>query len=154
MAQIQIVSGGSQPVFATDTLNGPQLSANVAYAPAGVPTNFAGPKLDFFGMTLGGGDAASTQAGVNGAVQTLLQTIQQYSVVAMYQVDATASTNNFSVATFPTGAFNTAQDGTDNSTTTLAALVSGIGTVNGYNFAGTTVTNVGFRLASTATAPC
>ena len=45
MAFITPVSGGSQPVFATDVLNGPiAQDANIA---AQGPTNFQGPKLDF-----------------------------------------------------------------------------------------------------------
>lgn len=150
MAQIPLVSGGSQPVFATDTLNGPQLAATTTYTPAGVPTNFMGPKLDFFGCDLGADP--SGQCGVNGAIQTLLQTIQIYTTVAIYQVAATANATNFSVATYPTGAFNTDTSGGDNSAANLQALIRAIGTVNGYNFTGATVTNVGFRLATTATA--
>ena len=149
MASLTITSGGSQPVFATDTLNGPQLAATAAYTPAGVPTNFMGPKLDFFGCDLGANPA--TQAQVNGMLQTLLQTIQISATVAIYQVAATANATNFSVATYPTGAFNTATDGTDNSAATLQALIQGLGTVNGYDLSGATVTNVGFRLASSAT---
>jgi hypothetical protein len=149
MPALTITSGGSQPVFATDTLNGPQLAATTTYTPAGTPTNFMGPKLDFFGMDLGADP--STEAEVNGMLQTLLQSIQQTATVAIYQVAATANVTNFSVATFPTGAFNTATDGTDNSAATLQAQIRALGTVAGYNLAGATVTNVGFRLASTAT---
>ena len=149
MASLTITSGGSQPVFATDVLNGPQLSATAAYTPAGVPTNFMGPKLDFFGCDLG--LDPSTEANVNGMLQTLLQTIQINATVAIYQVAATANKTNYSVSTFPTGAFNTATDGTDNSAATLQALIQGLGTVSGYDLSGATVTNVGFRLASTAT---
>jgi hypothetical protein len=149
MPALTITSGGSQPVFATDTLNGPQLAATTTYTPAGTPTNFMGPKLDFFGCDLGADP--STEAEVNGMLQTLLQSIQQTATVAIYQVAATANVTNFSVATFPTGAFNTATDGTDNSAATLQAQIRALGTVAGYNLAGATVTNVGFRLASTAT---
>ena len=46
MPALTITSGGSQPVFATDTLNGPQLAATTTYTPAGTPTNFMGPALD------------------------------------------------------------------------------------------------------------
>jgi hypothetical protein len=146
MASLTITSGGSQPVFATDTLNGPQLAATAAYTPAGTPTNFMGPKLDFFGCDLGADP--STEAEVNGMLQTLLQSIQQTATVAIYQVAATGNATNFSVATYPTGAFNTATDGTDNSAATLQAQIRALGTVAGYNLAGATVTNVGFRLAS------
>jgi hypothetical protein len=149
MASIPITSGGSQPVFATDTLNGPQLAATTTYTPAGTPTNFMGPKLDFFGCDLGADP--STEAEVNGMLQTLLQTIQQTATVAIYQVAATANVTNFSVATYPTGAFNTATDGSNNSAATLQAIIQGLGTVAGYNLSGATVTNVGFRLASSAT---
>ena len=149
MPALTITSGGSQPVFATDTLNGPQLAATTTYTPAGVPTNFMGPKLDFFGCDLGADP--STEAEVNGMLQTLLQSIQQTATVAIYQVAATANVTNFSVATYPTGAFNTATDGSDNSAATLQAQIRALGTVAGYNLAGATVTNVGFRLASTAT---
>ena len=150
MASLTRVSGGSQPVFATDVLNGPQLAATTAYTPAGVPTNFMGPKLDFFGCDLGADP--SGQANVNGMLQTLLQTIQQTATVAIYQVAATANATNFSVATYPAGAFNTAVDGTDNSAATLQGIIQGLGAnVNGYNLTGATVTNVGFRLATTAT---
>lgn len=149
MASLTITSGGSQPVFATDTLNGPQLAATATYTPANTPTNFMGPKLDFFGMDLGADP--SGEADVNGMLQTLLQTIQQTATVAIYQVQATANVTNFSVATYPTGAFNTATDGSDNSAATLQAIIQALGTVSGYNLGGATVTNVGFRLASTAT---
>jgi hypothetical protein len=108
-----------------------------------------GPKLDFFGCDLGADP--STEAEVNGMLQTLLQTIQQTATVAIYQVAATSNVTNFSVATYPTGAFNTATDGSNNSAATLQAIIQGLGTVAGYNLGGATVTNVGFRLASTAT---
>jgi len=74
MAALTITSGGSQPVFATDTLNGPQLASTTTYTPAGTPTNFMGPALDFFGCDLGADP--STEAEVNGMLQTLLQSIQ------------------------------------------------------------------------------
>jgi hypothetical protein len=149
MPALTITSGGSQPVFATDTLNGPQLAATTTYTPAGTPTNFMGPKLDFFGCDLGADP--SGEAEVNGMLQTLLQTIQQTATVAIYQVAATGNATNFSVATYPTGAFNTATDGSNNSAATLQAIIQGLGTVAGYNLGSATVTNVGFRLASSAT---
>lgn len=160
MAQLPIVSGGAQPVFTSDQRFGPQLAANVAYSPAGVPTNFMGPHLDFFGMNLSGGNANPfTQAQVQGGISLVLQTLQEVSTIAIYQVANTTNNTNFSFASYPQGAFNTAQDGTDNSATNIAALVSGLGNVsfqNGssFDFSGSTCYNVGFRLASTATAAC
>ena len=144
MASIPLVSGGSQPVFAIDTLNGPQLAANVTYAPAGTPTNFAGPAYDFFGVDLGADPSA--QAGVNGALQTILQTIQQTATIAIYQVAATGNATNLSLAIYPVGAY------TD---VTLQAAIRSLGSNvagTGYSVAAANVTNVGFRLATTATA--
>ena len=143
MASIPLVSGGSQPVFAIDTLNGPQLAANVTYTPAGTPTNFAGPAYDFFGVDLGADP--STQAGVNGALQTILQTIQQTCTVAIYQVAATGNATNLSLAIYPVGAY------TD---VTLQAAIRSLGSNvagTGYSVAAANVTNFGFRLATTAT---
>ena len=143
MASIPLVSGGSQPVFATDTLNGAQLAANTTYAPAGTPTNFMGPKLDFFGVDLGADPSA--QAGVNGAIQTILQTIQQTATIAIYQVAATGNATNLSLAVYPTAAYTAA---------TLQAAIQALGSNvsgTGYDASGATVTNVGFRLATTAT---
>lgn len=143
MASIPLVSGGSQPVFATDVLNGPQLAANATYAPAGTPTNFMGPKLDFFGVDLGADP--SGQAGVNGAIQTILQTIQQTATIAIYQVAATGNATNLSLALYPTAAYtaNTLQ-------ATIRALGSNVAGT-GYSVAAADVTDVGFRLATTAT---
>jgi hypothetical protein len=143
MASIPLVSGGSQPVFAIDTLNGPQLAANTTYTPVGTPTNFMGPALDFFGIDLGADPSA--QAGVNGAIQYVLQNIQQTSTVAIYQVAATANVTNMSVALYPLGAYTAAT--LQASIRSLGANVGG----TGYDATGATVTNVGFRLASTAT---
>jgi len=134
MASIPLVSGGSQPVFATDVLNGSQLSSTAAYTPAGTPTNFMGPKLDFF--LVSGVTGIQNQAQVGGAIQTVLQTVQQTSTVAIYQVD----TNLLSLAVFPTGAYTAA---------TLQASIVALGAnVNGANCANATVTNVGFKLAA------
>jgi hypothetical protein len=66
----------------------------------------------------------------------------------MYQVDNTNNTVDFSVAIYPTAAYTAA---------TLQAAIQGLGniynsTAGTYcNVAAATVTNVGFRLASTAT---
>jgi hypothetical protein len=145
MAQIPLVSGGSQPVFAIDTLNGPQLAANVAYTPAGTPVMIMGPKLDFFGVG-NCPSSISNQAEVNGAIQQILQQIQLTSTVAFYQ----AGNTQISLAVYPTGAYTAA---------TLQAAIRGLGniqvsaagTVTGYNVSTVNVTNVGFDLSATAT---
>ena len=102
MAYITKVSGGSQPVFATDVLNGNVApSANIA---AQGPVQVAGPKLDFFSVVANA--SVASQGGVNGYVANVLQAIQQTSTVSMYQVAADAVTMSFAV--YPTGAYTTA----------------------------------------------
>ena len=100
MAYITPVSGGSQPVFATDVLNGPVAqNANIS---AQGPVNLAGPKLDFFSIVANA--ALTTSAGgVNQYVANVLQAVQQTCTVAMYQVGPTTGKINFAI--FPTGAF-------------------------------------------------
>lgn len=99
MPSITKVSGGSQPVFATDVLNGPVAqTANIA---AQGPFNPAGPKLDFFSVTANA--SLATQGGVNGYVANVLQAIQQTATVAIAQVGPNPAVLN--VAVYPTGAF-------------------------------------------------
>lgn len=102
MAYITPVSGGSQPVFATDVLNGPiAQTANIA---AQGPTNFAGPKLDFFSVTANA--SVANEGGVNEYVANVIQAVQQTATVAIFQVGPTNTVMNFAV--YPTGAFTTA----------------------------------------------
>ena len=105
MAYITVVSGGSQPVFATDVLNGNLAqSANLANATV---TNFQGPKLDFYGLTANAaltGNIGGPATAANGFIANTLQAIQQTSTVAMYQVNPTANTV-LNIAVFPTGGY-------------------------------------------------
>ena len=103
MAYIIPVSGGSQPVFAIDELNGPiAQTANIA---AQGPVQPQGPKLDFFSVTANA--SVANEGGVNEYVANVLQAIQQTATVAMYQVGPNPAVIN--VAVYPTGAFaNTA----------------------------------------------
>jgi hypothetical protein len=131
MAYITKVSGGSQPVFATDVLNGPVAqTANIA---AQGPFNPAGPKLDFFSITANA--SLATQGGVNGYVANVLQAVQQTATVAIAQVGPNPAVINFAV--FPVGAYTTA--------TFVAAVQTANGTVgcDTANVAGSaTFTNV------------
>ena len=106
MAYITVVSGGAQPVFATDVLNGtPAQSANLANAAV---TNFQGPKLDFF--TVVANAALTAQGGIasgSNFVANVLQAIQQTSTVAMYQVGG-AQNANIAMALYPVAAYDTA----------------------------------------------
>jgi hypothetical protein len=148
MAQIPLVSGGSQPVFAIDTLNGTQLSANVAYTPAGTPTNFAGPALEFY--QIGNLVGIQNQAQVNGAVQQINQALQQFCTIAIEQVN----TNSISVATYPVGAFG---GNASVSATAVNAIVVGLGNIQitnggvttGFSTTGAATTNLGFKLSAT-----
>jgi len=102
MAYITKVSGGSQPVFATDVLNGnvaPTAAMNVQG-----PIQVAGPKLDFFSITANGN--VSLQGSVNGYVANVLQAVQQTATVSMYQVAANGTTISFGV--YPAGAYTSA----------------------------------------------
>ena len=111
MAYITKVSGGSQPVFATDVLNGSiAQTANIA---AQGPFNPAGPKLDFFSVTANA--SLATQGGVNGYVANVIQAVQSGAgitnggaggTVAFYQVGPGTGTINLAI--YPTGAYTTA----------------------------------------------
>lgn len=125
MAFITVVSGGSQPVFATDVLN--PVAANATTS--GTAVNFAGPKLDFFGVVAN--TTVAGQQNVSQYVANVIQGIQQTATVAMYQVDGTT----LSFGVFPTGAFA-------NTATFLAAA-----NVPYTGFQLNTCTNVGFKLA-------
>jgi hypothetical protein len=132
MAYITPVSGGAQPVFATDVLN--PVAANASTA--ATPVNFAGPKLDFFRAV-----ANTTVAGqqdVNEYVSNVIQAIQQTATVAMYQVDGTI----LSFATFPTGAFANASTNTSAATFLAAANI----TYTGFQL--DSATSIGFKLAA------
>ena len=137
MAGFTRTHGDAQPVFAMDVQNGPVASDTAAN---GTTTNFIGPAMDFFGFDLGA--APTTQLGVDEMVAQVMVSIEQLSTVMMYSVQATSNTTNMSVAVYPVGAYTAA---------TLQTQIRALGTVNGYDLSGATVTNVGFRLASTAT---
>ena len=137
MAGFTRTHGDAQPVFAMDVQNGPVAPSTAA---DGTTTNFIGPAFDFFGFDLGA--APTTQLGVDEMVAQVMVSIEQLSTVMMYAVQATANTTNMSVAVYPVGAYTAAA---------LQAQVRALGTVNGYDLSGAVVTNVGFRLASTAT---
>jgi hypothetical protein len=137
MAQFTRTHGDAQPVFAMDVQNGPVAPDTAAN---GTTTNFIGPAMDFFGFDLGA--APTTQLGVDEMVAQVMVSIEQLATVMMYSVAATSNVTNMSVAVYPVGAYTAA---------TLQTQIRALGTVNGYDLSGATVTNVGFRLASTAT---
>jgi len=122
MAYITIVSGGAQPVFATDVLNGNVApTANLA---AQSVTNFQGPKLDFFSLFANSALTASGAGNANGYISNTLTAIQQTTTVAMYQVTPLASANTLNLALYPTGAANVA---------TVLAAAQGANATGGLN---------------------
>ena len=122
MAYITIVSGGAQPVFATDVLNGNVApTANLA---AQTVTNFQGPKLDFFSLFANSALTASGAGNANGFISNTLTSIQQTTTVAMYQVTPLASANTLNLALYPTGAANVA---------TVLAAAQGANATGGLN---------------------
>ena len=137
MAGFTRTHGDAQPVFAIDVQNGPVAPSTNA---DGTTTNFIGPAMDFFGFDLGA--APTAQLGVDEMVAQVLVSIEQLATVMIYSVSATANVTNMSVAVYPVGAYTAAA---------LQTQIRALGTVNGYDLSGATVTNVGFRLASTAT---
>lgn len=120
--------GDVKPVFAIDTLNGSGSETT------GVPVQIAGPKLDFFSIDLGGD--ASAQMEIGGAVEAVIKTLTQLSVVHFYQVDG----DKLSIATYPVGAWN-GETGRN-----LQDAIQELGTVNGYNLGSAQVQNWGFQL--------
>ena len=137
MAYITPVSGGSQPVFATDVLNPVAAGASTA----ATPVNFQGPKLDFFRVN--SNVSMATQQDVNEYVQQILQAVQQTATVAMYQVDGQA----LSIATFPAGAFGNinATNATQEADPAIFLAAANV-TYAGYQL--DTCTSIGFKLAS------
>ena len=132
MAYITKVSGGAQPVFATDVLNPVAPGASTA----ATPVNFQGPKLDFYRAVAN--TSVATQQDVNEYVSNVIQAIQQTATVAMYQVDGTV----LSFGIFPTGAFANATTNTSAATFLAAANV----TYTGYQL--NSCTSIGFKLAT------
>ena len=136
MAYITPVSGGAQPVFATDVRNPVAAGASTA----ATPVNFAGPKLDFYQVI-----ANTTVAGqqdVNEYVSNVIQALQGTCTVAMYQVDGTA----ISFGIFPTGAFG--NSAANPPTTTDAALFLAAANITYAGFQLNSAASVGFKLAT------
>jgi hypothetical protein len=136
MAYITPVSGGAQPVFATDVRN--PVAANASTA--ATPVNFAGPKLDFYQVVAN--TSVATQQDVNEYVSNVIQALQSTCTVAMYQVDGVA----ISFGIFPTGAFGNSAANPPTTTSTANFLAAANITYAGYQL--DTCTSIGFKLAA------
>jgi hypothetical protein len=138
MAFITPVSGGAQPVFATDVRN-PVAANSVA---VGQPVNFQGPKLDFYQVTANANIAA--QQDVNEYVSNVIQALQQTCTVAIYQVDTVGGVGQISFGIFPTGAFG--NSAANPPTVTDAALFKAAANITYAGIQIDTCTTKGFQL--------
>jgi hypothetical protein len=136
MAFITPVSGGAQPVFATDVRNPVAAGASTA----ATPVNFAGPKLDFYQVTAN--TSVATQQDVNEYVSNVIQALQQTCTVAMYQVDGA----QISFGIFPTGAFGNSAANPPTTTNAANFLAQANITYAGYELS--SCTSIGFKLAT------
>ena len=152
MATLFRPNGDAQPVFALDIANGAQ-TGNIT--PNGnALVQMAGPKLDFYAAIVKNGSAQAinlqSEAGNvtdPGVIQTVNQLIQQSATIAFYQIQAD-NTGQISYGLYPAGAYTA---------TTLQQAIQAGGNVQitnssaqtrGVNVSGTTVTGLGFKLAT------
>lgn len=127
MAILQRVSGDSKGIVNYD------ISINGEVSTGKIIANAIGKHPTCFKVT--GPASFAAEMGVGGAVETLLRCIQTTSTTNMYQVDGAQISILVEATGFP------------NDAAVTAAIVA-MGTVNGYNFVGTTVSSVdGFKLA-------
>ena len=99
MAGFTRTNGDLKPVMNQDT--GSYVDGAVNAVTSGATVNPAGPKLDFFTITL-----ADVAANTTIAAQTI-QAIQQTATIAIYEFTDTG-TDTLAVALYPTGAYDTA----------------------------------------------
>ena len=140
MAYITPVSGGAQPVFATDVRN-PVAAGSTA---VGQPVNLAGPKLDFYRVVANVSLAA--QHDVNEYVSNVIQGVQRTSTVAMYQVDTVGGVGVISFGIYPTGAFGDSAANPPTTTDTTIFLAAANVTYTGVQL--DTCQSLGFKLAA------
>lgn len=131
MAYITRAHGDAKPVFATDISNGS------GSATTGVPVMLSGPKLDFFGIDLGADPSAEMDP--DEAIEAVLRVITTVATIHFYQVEASGSANNMSVAVYQSSSCTASG---------LQSAIRALGTVSGYSLSSATVTNVGFKLAT------
>ena len=136
MAYITPVSGGAQPVFATDVRNPVAAGASTA----ATPVNFQGPKLDFYQVTAN--VSVATQQDVNEYVSNVIQSLQSTCTVAMYQVDGA----QISFGIYPTGAFGDSAANPPTTVDTTKFKTAANITYTGYQI--DSCTSIGFKLAT------
>ena len=140
MAEFTRTHGNAQQVFHIDVSNG-NLSGALA---ASAPVNFTGPKLDFFKVIVENNSNAAqdlqAEVGTNGAVEAILQKINNGGAgVYIYQVEDD-STGQISLGIYPTAAYTTS---------TLQAAIRTLSAAgsNSIDCRGSDVTSGNFKLA-------
>ena len=152
MAVLYRPNGDAQPVFALDISNGAQ-TGNIASI-GNALVQMAGPHLDYFAAIVKNGSAQAINLQSEcgnitdpGVVQSINQTVQLTATIAFYQVQAD-NTGQISYGLYPNAAYTA---------TTLQQAIQGMGNVQitnssgqvrGVNVSGTTVTGLGFKLAT------
>lgn len=140
MASFTRVHGDARPVVNLDSKEGFKGTDNVFSDSSGIAINLAGPKLDLFSIRLDDGESPVNQMGTGGAIEAVLNLIQQLATVHMYQVDDDydATRSQLSVAIYPTSAWTRSD---------LEDAIRALGTVNGYDMSSADVeSNSNFRL--------
>jgi hypothetical protein len=144
MASFTRVHGDARPVVNLDSKEGFKGTDNVFSDGTGIAINLEGPKLDLFSISLDSNTSPVDpeeldQMGTGGAIEAVLNLIQQLATVHMYQVDDdTGTSSQLSVAIYPTGAW------TEN---TLQTAIRNLGTVNTYDMSSADVeSNSNFKL--------
>ena len=142
MASFNRVHGDARPVVNLDSKQGFKGdTADNEFADAtGIAINLAGPKLDLFSIRLDNNTSPVDQMGTGGAIEAVLNLIQQLATVHMYQVDDDydATRSQLSVAIYPTSAWTRSD---------LEDAIRALGTVNGYDMSSADVeSNSNFRL--------
>ena len=140
MAEFTRTHGNAQQVFHIDVSNG-NLSGALA---ASAPVNFTGPKLDFFKAIIENNSNAAqdlqAEVGTNGAVEAILQKINNGGAgVYIYQVEDD-STGQISLGIYPTAAY------TDSTLQAAIRTLTAAGS-NSIDCRGTDVTTGNFKLA-------
>ena len=130
MAQFPRVNGDAAGVMNFDVN---QYVNGTAPGP-GVTVNPQGPGLSYIGIDFGA-DLVIADFQVNGPIQAVINTIQQLTTIATYEVAAVQGTavRSSKFALYPIGV-NTAAF-----VTALQADIRALGTVNSYDLSGATV---------------
>lgn len=109
---------------------------------AGVVNFFGGSKIKFFGMIAKNGSGTaqdmSGEGGVGEAWTSIYNAVSLQATPVLFQYESGSS---------GAASWGVETDGAGFTAATLQAAIRALGTVNGIDVSGTTVTDVGFKLA-------